>query len=136
MASRTWFIPVSVWNDYSSFNKLLAQKSVKDSMFFRWGPEPIRIVVWSNYQFTFCTRNFAKIRRCCERWETNLGDTGSYDWELERFHISNAGTQSISHSLHNLTNNFYVTANKNSTKYHKRPLKIFLTNFVSGNFVR
>ena len=32
-ASRTSFSPVSVWKNYSSFSKLMAQKSVKDSMF-------------------------------------------------------------------------------------------------------
>ena len=60
-SSRTWFSLVSVWKDYSSFSKLLAQKSVKESMFLRWGPESIRIVIWSNSQFISCARNFAKI---------------------------------------------------------------------------
>ena len=52
--------PVSVWKDYSSFSKLPVQKTVKDSMFLSWVSESIRIVIWSNSQFKFCTRNFAK----------------------------------------------------------------------------
>ena len=57
-----------------------------------------------------------------------MGDTGSYGWtsntlrfeKLKRFHISNTGNQSISHSLHNLTNNIYVTANNNDKKKNNK----------------
>ena len=59
-ASRTWLSPVSVWKYYSSFSKLPVQKTVKDSIFLEWVSESIRIVIWSNSQFKFCTRNFAK----------------------------------------------------------------------------
>ena len=84
-------------------------------------------MIWSNSQFTFCTINFVKVPLCRERWKTNLGDTGSYGWasntlrfeKLKRFHISNTGNESISHSLHNLTNNIYVTANNNNNNKNK-----------------
>ena len=58
--SWTWLSPVSVWKYYSSFSKLPVQKTVKDSIFLEWVSESIRIVIWSNSQFKFCTRNFAK----------------------------------------------------------------------------
>ena len=38
------------------------------------------------------------------------------DLRTKRFHISNTGTESISHSLPNLINNIYVTANNDNNK--------------------
>ena len=70
-ASRTWLSPVPVWKDYSSFNKLLVRKTGQDSLLVGWVPQSIRILIWSNSQFIFCTRNFAKMLICYERWETN-----------------------------------------------------------------
>ena len=77
------------------------QKTVKDSMFLGWVSESIRIVIWSNSQFKFCTRNFAKSEFVVNVEKLNLADTGSYDWDSNslRFeNISNTETESISHS--------------------------------------
>ena len=35
-------------------------------------------------------------------------------WKIKRFHISNAGTESILHSIHNLTKNIYATDNNSN----------------------
>ena len=59
-ASQTWLSPVPVRKDYSSFSKLPVQKAVKDSMFLGWVSEFIRTVIWSNSQFKFSKKNFAK----------------------------------------------------------------------------
>ena len=74
---------------------LLVHYWCKDSMFFGWWSELSRILIWSNSQFTFSTRNFAKVRLFCEWWETNLRETQEVMTELRI--VLNLRTKTFSH---------------------------------------
>ena len=103
--SRTWLNPASVWKNYSCFSKLLVQKLLKIACFLDECLSLLELLFEAIPSSNFVQEALQKSgfvmkveNLICQTHEVMNELRIVLNLRTKTFHISNAGTESISHS--------------------------------------